>query len=80
MLSKAKTILKDSDHRLVIIKSDIAKTSNDRGIKALLNVLDSGEDFSGAYCADKVVGKAAAMVYVLLKVKALYDLANTVSN
>jgi len=72
MLSKAKKLLIDNNARLVIIKNDITTSSNERGIKALLEILDSNSDFSGAYAADKVVGKAAATVYVLLKIKALY--------
>ena len=72
MLTKAKQILLDNNHRLVIIKNDIITTSNERGVKALLNLLDVSTDFSGAYAADKVVGKAAAMIYVLLGIKELY--------
>lgn len=72
MLTKAKQILLDNNHRLVIIKNGIITTSNERGVKALLNLLDVSTDFSGAYAADKVVGKAAAMIYVLLGIKALY--------
>ena len=72
MLTKAKQILLDNNHRLVIIKNDIITTSNERGVKALLNLLDGSTDFSGAYAADKVVGKAAAMIYVLLGIRALY--------
>ena len=72
MLTKAKQILLDNNHRLVIIMDDIITTSNERGVKALLNLLDGSTDFSGAYAADKVVGKAAAMIYVLLGIKELY--------
>lgn len=72
MLTKAKQILLDNSHRLVIIKNDITVISNERGVKALLNLLDGNTDFHGAYAADKVVGKAAAMIYVLLGIKELY--------
>lgn len=72
MLTKAKQILLDNNHRLVIIKNGIITTSNERGVKALLNLLDGSTDFSGASAADKVVGKAAAMIYVLLGIKELY--------
>ena len=72
MLTKAKQILLDNNHRLVIITNNITVTSNERGVKALLNLLDGSTDFSGAYAADKVVGKAAAMIYVLLGIRALY--------
>ena len=72
MLSKAKNVLSDNNHRLVIINNNCITTSNERGVKALLDLLDGETDISGAYAADKVVGKAAAMIYVLLGIKALY--------
>ena len=72
MLSKAKNVLSDNNHRLVIINDNYITTSNERGVKALLDLLDGETDISGAYAADKVVGKAAAMIYVLLGIKALY--------
>lgn len=73
MLNKAKSILKDNAHRLVIIKGNNITTSDERGVKTLLDLLDGNTDFTGAYAADKVVGKAAASVYVLLGIKALYS-------
>ena len=72
MLTKAKNVLSDNNHRLVIINNNYITTSNERGVKSLLDLLDGETDISGAYAADKVVGKAAAMIYVLLGIKALY--------
>lgn len=43
--------------------------SRERGVKPLLDWLDSGRDFRGFSAADKVVGKAAAFLYVLLGVR-----------
>lgn len=56
----------------VIRKGDTVYSSTARGVKPLLNLLDSGEDYSGYSTADKVVGKAAAMLYVLLGVSRLH--------
>ena len=56
----------------MIIRNGIITTSDERGVKTLLDLLDGKADFSGAYGADKVVGKAAAMIYVQLGIKALY--------
>lgn len=72
MLSEAKRYLNDNHARLAIIKDKNITTSSERGIKALLDLLDSKIDFSGSFAADKVVGKAAAMIYVLLRIKELY--------
>ena len=47
-------------------------TSHRRGVAPLLELLDSGESYIGFSAADKVVGKATAMLYRLLGVKALW--------
>jgi hypothetical protein len=47
-------------------------TSTERGVKPLLCWLDSGEIKKGFAAADKVVGKAAAYLYVLLGAAAVY--------
>ena len=46
--------------------------SFERGVKPLLNLIDLGEDFSGFFVADKVVGKAASMLYILLKIEEIF--------
>ena len=56
----------------VLCKEDIVCTSTERGVKPLLNWLDRGVDLHGFSAADKVVGKAAAFLYVLLGVKEVY--------
>lgn len=48
------------------------KTSTERGVKPLLSLIDAKESLEGFYCADKVVGKGAAHLYVLLKPEHLY--------
>ena len=56
----------------VIRKGDAVYSSTARGVKPLLSLLDSGEDYRGYSAADKVVGKAAAMLYVLLGVSKVH--------
>jgi len=46
--------------------------SKKRGVSPLLEFLDNGESLSTFSCADRVVGKGAAFLYVLLKAKELY--------
>lgn len=48
------------------------RTDTRRGVRPLLELLKSGEDFTGFSVADKVVGKASALLYCLLKVKRVY--------
>ena len=45
--------------------------STDSGIKPLVSAIDSGIDYSGCAAADKIVGKAAANLYILLNVKSV---------
>lgn len=70
-IEKAKKILKNGDYTCVLVKGDIILTSVDRGVKPLLNWY-SNNDIRGCSAADKVVGKAAAFLYVLLGVKSVY--------
>ena len=44
----------------------------DRGIRPLLTFLDEGPLVAGFCAADKVVGKAAALLYCLLQVQEVY--------
>ena len=45
--------------------------STDSGIKPLVEAFDSGIDYSGCDAADRIVGKAAANIYLLLRVKSV---------
>lgn len=47
-------------------------TDRRRGVRPLMELLESGRDLQGYCAADKVVGKAAAFLYCLLGVKALH--------
>ena len=55
-----------------IFKDTQVLKSDRRGVAPLLEWLESGKDFHGFTAVDKVVGKAAAFLYVLLGVKAVY--------
>ncbi len=76
-LTKAIDILTSGQYTCVLCKEDEIYTSTDRGVKPLLDWIDSGMDLKGFSAADKVVGKAAAFLYVLLGVKEVY--ANVMS-
>lgn len=71
-LRKAIDMLQDGHYTCVLCKNDIIYTSTERGVKPLLEWMDRGivlKDFSAA---DKVVGKAAAFLYVLFGVEEVY--------
>lgn len=71
-LEKARNYLKTEGCTCVLCLGDRVTASHRRGIAPLLALLDSGEDFAGFSAADKVVGKATAMLYRLLGVKAVW--------
>ena len=70
--NSAKDILISGSYTCVLMKEDNVVTSYERGVKPLVNLIRSGEDFSDFYAADKVIGKATAFLYVLLQVKSVY--------
>lgn len=76
-LEHAKSLLEEGNYTLALVKGDEIITSFERGVKPLLDLLEGGKETCGFSAADRVVGKAAALLYVLLGVKAVY--ANVVS-
>lgn len=71
-LIKAIDTLNNGRYTCVLCKGDELYTSTERGVKPLLEWLESGINLKGFSAADKVVGKAAAFLYVLLGVKEVY--------
>lgn len=78
-LEQARLILTGENCTCVLCKKGNLYKSTQRGVKPLLEFLDSGADFSGFSAADKVVGKATAFLYCLLKVKVVYAPVMSVS-
>lgn len=71
-LDKAKMLLAKTDNTCVFCSESIILTDKRRGIRPLLDLLEGHTNVAGFAAADKVVGKAAAYLYCLLKVKCLY--------
>lgn len=69
----AKEILITGGYTCVLTDGQMVFTSTDRGVKPLVRFLESGEIPAGVSAADKVVGRATAYLYVLLKVKEVYS-------
>lgn len=69
-LEKAKNLL-NGDITCVFLKKETVVTSTERGIAPLLAFLENG-DFAGYAAADKIVGKAAAFLYLRMGVSAVY--------
>lgn len=71
-LEKAKEILAQTGSTCVLCRDDIIYTTAVRGIAPLVDWLESGQDTCGFSAADKVVGKAAALMYCLLGVRRVH--------
>lgn len=69
-----KNILLKENHTIVIYKNDASVyTSNDRGVAPLMKLLKENKaQLKDAMIADKVVGKAAALLMAYGKVKEVY--------
>ena len=68
----AKKMLDDGEYTCVLCKGDTVYTSCERGISPLLCWLDMGLDMKGFFAADKIIGKAAAMLFILAGVHEVY--------
>lgn len=76
-LEKAKNALSDGNFTCVVCDGFKEYTSTMRGVAPLLKWLDEEINLQGFSAADKVVGKGAAYLYILLEVKEIY--ANVIS-
>ena len=69
---KAKRLLKEKGYTCVLCKGEAVYTSRKTGIAPMMDFLDSGAELSGFCAADRIVGRAAAMLFVLAGVRAVY--------
>ncbi len=71
-LEKAIRLLETKQATCAFAKEEETFYSTERGVAPLLKLLREENSLVGFSAADKVVGKAAAFLYVLLKVERLY--------
>lgn len=71
-LEKAKKLLLSGGYTCVLCRGDTVLYSRERGVKPLLGWLSEQAIESGFSAADKVVGRAAAFLYVLLGARDVY--------
>ena len=60
------------DHSVCFCKNGSFFTEDGRGISPLIRLIDESRDLSGYAAADRIVGKAAAMLFVKADVSAVY--------
>lgn len=73
-INDLKDILFKENHTLVIYKNNASViTSNDRGVNSLIKLIEEDKSqLSGSLIADKVIGKAAALLMIYAGVKEIY--------
>ena len=71
-LHRAKEILSAEGCTCVFVCGDVVLKRYERGIIPLVSLCERGERMMGYSAADKIVGRAAAMLYLKLGVKELY--------
>ena len=71
-IDRAKQLLQNEGFTCVLCMGEQVYASHDTGISPMLDLLDSGTDCRGYAAADKIVGKAAAMLFVLAGAASVY--------
>lgn len=67
-----KNLLARGSYSCVIADRDRVMTSRARGIAPLLERAERSERLEGAFVADRIIGKAAAMLLVVMRVASVY--------
>ncbi|HOJ77949.1 MAG TPA: DUF1893 domain-containing protein [Bacillota bacterium] len=73
-LEQAKEMLVSGEYTCVLCKGAIIHTSTKSGVIPLIEFLDSNQSYQSFAAADKVVGKAAAYLYIIMGVQSVYAL------
>lgn len=68
----AARLLREKGLSCVLVKGETVIESTEKGIRPVLELVESHKDLSGFAAADRIVGKAAAMLYVCLGVSSVY--------
>lgn len=76
-LDNALEIFRNGNFTCVLCKDDKVIKSNETGIKPLINLIENKTDCKNFSIADKIVGKAAAHLYILMGISNVY--ANVIS-
>ncbi len=69
---KAKEEFNSGKFTLVLCKDKDIYTSDITGIRPLMKIIDDKKDCQGYSAADKIIGRAAAFLYTLIRVKNVY--------
>ncbi len=78
-LETAKKLLlaPDASYTCVLCRDNVVHTAQEKGIAPMMRFLDSGTRLQGFCAADRIVGKAAAMLFILARVRAVHGTVMT---
>ena len=71
-IKKAVQYLNEGGYTCVLYGNGEFYSSCHRGVKPLIDFIKTGKNFSGFSAADKIIGKGAAFLYVILGVKCVW--------
>lgn len=71
-LDRAIRLLHSAEYTCVLCDRDRVLTDKRRGIVPLLERIEAGTDLRGLCCADRIIGRAAAMLLILGGVSAVH--------
>lgn len=71
-LVSIKKLLVDEDYTCALSDGETVLASRERGVKPLVQLIESGRDLRGFFAVDKIVGKAAALLYAYMGVAEIY--------
>ena len=72
-LQQARQILTEGGYTCVLCHGESVHTSMKRGVAPMVEWIENGVSLQGYSAADKVIGKAAAMLFVLAGVSSVYS-------
>lgn len=71
-MERAKKLLAEGNYTLAACKGEEEYVSAERGVRPLLELIDAQRSLAGYSVADRVVGRAAAYLYVELAARSVY--------
>lgn len=71
-MARARELLLAGGTTVAAVKGDVVLTSMEKGVRPLMEWVSKGISLEGFSVADKVVGKAPALLYCLLRARAVY--------
>ena len=69
---RAKALLESGGHTLALVKEEKTLFSDLRGVAPMVELIGAGKDLAGFSAADRVVGKAAALLFALAGIEEVY--------